>query len=323
MTIFRGERYMIKVGILGSGFGREHARLLQLHDDVDVVGIFGRNTERLKAIEDEFGIRGVTDSNELLQDPSIDVIDVCVPSAFHHKYVIGALRQQKHVWCEVPLSYSLAEAEEMMAEARQANRHLLVNQFSKFFPAYQHIHQFLRDGHAGKVLAAQQSVGISASQNNGPGIDTIVSDLMSIQFDFSTWLFGLPDTVRAFATTSIPPNRASVSAVLSYGDMNVVEHASSMMPEQYPFTRHTLLHGEKGTIEFNFRILGDWMEHRCLFYPVTGEARDLGVTHCYPHQAALNHMVDVISGKAQDSPLSIQHAIAAVRVAVAVNQSLE
>lgn len=90
----------------------------------------------------------------------------------------------------------------------------------------------------------------------------------------------------------------------------------------YPFTRRALLHGEQGTIEFTFRIRGDWLDHSCLFYPASGEPQDLGIAHCYPHQAALNHMVDVISGNTQDSPLSIQHAIASLRVAVVVNQSL-
>lgn len=316
---------MIRIGILGSGFGQEHARLLQLHDDVEVAGIFGRNTERLKAIEDEFGIRGVTDSDALFTDPSIDVIDVCVPTEFHYEYVMKALQHRKHVFCEMPISASLQEAEAMMAEAARVERHLLVNQFSKFFPAYQHIRQFLHGGHAGKVMAATQRIMTPLSSNDGPGLgrQTISVNLMTVEFDVTTWLFGVPKAVSAVGTAGLPSNRAEVQAFLAYEDLEVVVSASSMMPVMYPFTRNTIVHGEKGTLEFTFRIQGERLDHACLFYPVAGEAQDLGITHCYPHQAALNHMVEVIMGKAQDSPLSIQQAIASLRVAVAVNHALE
>lgn len=123
---------MLRVGILGTGFGKVHADIYRNLKGVEIAGIFGRTPETLNQLKEKLNVRVTTDANELINDPSIDFIDVCLPTTVHKEYVIQALKQKKHVFCETPISYSLEEAEEMRRHARESGKELLVDLFYKF-----------------------------------------------------------------------------------------------------------------------------------------------------------------------------------------------
>jgi predicted dehydrogenase len=99
------------VAVVGCGIGRSHIveGYVPNADKFKVAAICDLNRERLKTIGDEFGIeRRVVEFDELLADPTIDIIDICTPPMVHYSQVMAALKAGKHVICEKPLVGSLA-----------------------------------------------------------------------------------------------------------------------------------------------------------------------------------------------------------------------
>ncbi len=64
--------------------------------------------------------RPVRRLQEVLDDPRIDLVDVCTPNHLHAEQSIAALQAGKHVACEKPLARTLEEATAMRDAARRA-----------------------------------------------------------------------------------------------------------------------------------------------------------------------------------------------------------
>lgn len=109
-------------GLIGTGFmGRAHAIALRaigaVYDDIDaprsaVVADSDPSRAGVAARELAFE-RGTGDWRELLEDPDVDVIDICTPNHLHAEMARAALEAGKHVYCEKPLALDVAEAAEL------------------------------------------------------------------------------------------------------------------------------------------------------------------------------------------------------------------
>ena len=86
-----------------------------------IVAIAYANPLALAARQKEWGIpKGYGTWEELVADPTIEAISVCLPNALHHPVTLAAARAGKHVLCEKPLSLSLEKAQEMIDVCREA-----------------------------------------------------------------------------------------------------------------------------------------------------------------------------------------------------------
>src|SRR5947209_2396884 len=64
--------------------------------------------------------RAVTDLDELLQDPDIDALNLCLPHHLHAAVTVAAAQAGKHVLCEKPLALTPEECDRMIAASRAA-----------------------------------------------------------------------------------------------------------------------------------------------------------------------------------------------------------
>jgi UDP-N-acetylglucosamine 3-dehydrogenase len=81
----------MKVGLLGTGFGIAHARVYRTHPQVSDVVVFGRTPAKLHAFADEFGYATTTEVASIYDDPTIDLVDVCLPTSLHAEHALRAL----------------------------------------------------------------------------------------------------------------------------------------------------------------------------------------------------------------------------------------
>ena len=65
------------------------------------------------------GMQELQDYHEMLQDPEVQVVSVCLPSGMHIKVTIEAARAGKHVICEKPIDTDAARAQEMVDTCRE------------------------------------------------------------------------------------------------------------------------------------------------------------------------------------------------------------
>ncbi|WP_353476588.1 Gfo/Idh/MocA family oxidoreductase (plasmid) [Salipiger sp. H15] len=120
----------LNIGLIGSGFmGQAHAdafrRAAMLYRDLPAVPhpyMLADATEELAAeAAARFGFeRSTGDWRALVADPGVDVVDITSPNALHFDMAMAAIAAGKHVYCEKPLSVTLAEAEAMAAAAAAA-----------------------------------------------------------------------------------------------------------------------------------------------------------------------------------------------------------
>jgi len=122
MTSYAISHQPLRVGIVGSGFvAKLRAEIFSQDPRITVVAIAG-NPEKTQAIAQEFAIPHVHQYwSELVVRSDIDLVVICNVNRDHGAVVGQALRSGKHVIVEYPLSFNLAEAEELVKLAQQQN----------------------------------------------------------------------------------------------------------------------------------------------------------------------------------------------------------
>ena len=148
-------------------------------------------------------VKATANLDELLADPSIDLIDICVPTLVHPRLAIAALQAGKHVICEKPLARTAAAAREIEAAAAVATGFFMPAMCIRFWPEYAWLKQAI-DGQAyGRVLAARfrrvseppawgREHFFDGAKSGGAILDLHIHDA-----DFVQYCFGRPQAVYA------------------------------------------------------------------------------------------------------------------------------
>src|SRR3954471_20020694 len=102
----------IRVAILGAGKpGVRHAEGYKAAGGFQIAAVADLIPPRRKAIMDGFGVtREVAEANELVKDPNVDAISLCLPNHLHLPVALAVLRSGKHVLCETPPALNAGEA---------------------------------------------------------------------------------------------------------------------------------------------------------------------------------------------------------------------
>lgn len=154
-------RKTLNIGLIGSGFmGQAHAdafrRAAMLYKDLPALPqleiLANATPEMAAAAAERFGFRRSTgDWRELVADPQVDVVDITSPNHMHHAMAMAAIAAGKHVYCEKPLSVTVAEAEEMTAAARKAGVKTMVAFNNVKTPATMLARQIIEAGEIGTL----------------------------------------------------------------------------------------------------------------------------------------------------------------------------
>ncbi len=171
---------MVRIGIVGIGFmGWTHfAAATKLSEDGRPTGsklrngrvtaICARSPEKLSgdwtSIQGNFGPRGpkldlskigaYDNYRDLIADPDIDLVDVCLPNDQHEEVAVAALQAGKHVLVEKPIAVDPKAADRMLNAAAKSGKLLMVGQVLPFFPEFQFAAECISSQKYGKLLAA-------------------------------------------------------------------------------------------------------------------------------------------------------------------------
>ncbi len=122
------------VGVIGAHAWAEQAHLpgYAAYDRVELVAICDIVPERAEAMAEKFGIRKIyTDAHELIDDPEVQMVDVCTPTDTHLPLSLAAIDAGKHVLSEKPLAH---DAEDAFAAAALAQRNGRAHQAGLHLP---------------------------------------------------------------------------------------------------------------------------------------------------------------------------------------------
>jgi predicted dehydrogenase len=104
------------------------------------------------------GVPLFRDRPSLLAAGSLDFIDICTPPSSHLSLALWALENGLHVLCEKPVAVTRADAERLVAAARNAGRIVVPCHQYRFNPVWRQIGEWVRDGAIGEWHLGELSV---------------------------------------------------------------------------------------------------------------------------------------------------------------------
>ncbi len=269
---------MVKVGIAGIGFmGWIHWLAYQSIPGVTVTAICEMDEKRLQGdwtdIQGNFGPPGekvdlseiatYRDLDEMVQDDSVDLVDICLPPSVHLQAIEAAARAGKQVFCEKPLALNLADCDRANQVCESAGVSLQVGHVLPFFPEYEWARSEIASGKHGQLLGGHFKRVISdptwlkdfydPEKVGGPLLDLHIHDAHLIRL-----LFGMPKAVNSIGRT-----RGSVvsycDSFFRFEDPRIcVSSVSGVIDQQgRPFTHGFEIHMEKATLHFEFAGFAD------------------------------------------------------------------
>jgi len=325
----------MRIGILGAGdMAATHVTAYKQIPEVEVAGIVGRHKDKVEEVAGRLGVPGFTDPWTLLNDDTIEAIDITYPSSIHREYALAVLETGKHVFCETPIALNLEDAEAMSNAARANKRLLMVALLMRFVNHNQYIHDKVVSGgiglpqvsYAHRLSSSLAWVNRPAEVYGDPVVEMMIHD-----FDMLNWLFGMPRVVSGTALQTVDGVPAHVFATLDYGGHIALVEGSAIMPGTYPFSTSLRVVGNKAAIETRFRFSGipgdpltdEVPESELTFYPRSGAAEEPTVVGVDPYQAECEYFVKCVRGEANASLLDAEAGTSALRIALAVRESLE
>jgi predicted dehydrogenase len=124
----------VKIGVVGVGhLGRWHVQQLKNVSSAQLIGFFDSDTERSKAIENEFQTQAFNDFEDLLK--KVDALSIVTPTTTHFKYASQALLANKHIFIEKPITETVAEGQQLIDLANKNRLKLQVGHIERFNPA--------------------------------------------------------------------------------------------------------------------------------------------------------------------------------------------
>ena len=109
-----------KIGyaVVGLGVGKNHADAAYKSQNADLIAVCDLIEEKLEKAKEKYeGVLTYTDFDEMLKNPDIDIVSICLPSGMHAEFAVRALEAGKNVLVEKPIDITV-EAAQKIEEAR-------------------------------------------------------------------------------------------------------------------------------------------------------------------------------------------------------------
>ena len=157
------QKKQLRIGLLGFGaMGRTHTWAVQnipfFYGNTDfeatTVGLCTTSLQKASPLAREFGIPFATDcEDELINDPEIDIIDICTPNVFHYQTLKKAILAGKHVLCEKPLCITAEQAAEIAALPKKDGQILGMVFNNRYLAPILRAKQLIDEGRLGRILS--------------------------------------------------------------------------------------------------------------------------------------------------------------------------
>lgn len=150
----------LRIGIIGCGgiANGKHMPSIKAVDRADMVAFCDLIPERAEKAAKEYGTpdaKVYTDYQELLKDPTIDVVHVLTPNRSHAQLTIDALHAGKHVMCEKPMAKTAEDARRMVQAAKETGKKLTIGYQHRHKPESRFLKSVIERGDLGDIYYAK------------------------------------------------------------------------------------------------------------------------------------------------------------------------
>lgn len=142
----------VRVGIVGLEFGAEFIPIYQEHPDAEMYAICQRTQSRLDEVGDTYGVeRRYTSYEEMLANPSIDLVHINTPLQHHADHVVAALEAGKHVGCTIPMATSVEDCQRIVEAQQRTGLVYMMMETTVYSREFLFVQELYRSGKLGKL----------------------------------------------------------------------------------------------------------------------------------------------------------------------------
>lgn len=220
----------VRWGILGAGnIAATLTRAVTARTASSVVAVGSRGAQKAQLFIDEHlgGDASVTahgSYEELVADPSVDVIYVATPHSHHREHALLAINAGKHVLVEKSFTRNEAEAQEVLEAARQQRVFVMEAMWTRFLPHVAAVRNVIDSGVIGEVNTIMADHGFLFPYDPNHRIYNInlagggLLDLGVYPVSFVHDVLGVPEQVHAHGSLTSDGVDGQISMIFQYAD---------------------------------------------------------------------------------------------------------
>ncbi len=262
----------VRVGIIGAGWpGIQHAKGFAGAGGFKVTAVADLiPSRREKFLGDHAASKQYASAEELIKDPDVDAVSVCIPNHLHGPVATAALREGKHVICEPPPASNAAQARQIERAAAKAQKVLLYASMRRFGGPELAAKQAITKGYLGDVYHVRATWMRTRGMPLGTGWYSDKSrsgggaliDLGSQVLDLAWHLLGQPMPASAYGIAhqhfagTLPEGMTcdvddAAFALLRFENGKSIELAASWAINQSPQQQGAIcrVYGKEGAVE--------------------------------------------------------------------------
>jgi UDP-N-acetylglucosamine 3-dehydrogenase len=245
----------VRIGLVGAGFmGGVHLNAYANIPGVEVVGVADARMERSKAGAERVGARPYSSYDELVAAEDVDVVDICLPTAFHKDLALRAAGEGRHVILEKPIARTLEDAQEILDAFSGDGPRLFVGHVVRFFPEYVGIKDKIEAGDlgtAGVVRTSRRSPFLRGWNDwyaDWRASGGVLLDLVIHDFDFLRWALGEVERAYARGVLGREYNRLDYALTTLRFEGGAIAHVEGHWGYPGPFNYSIEVAGSRGLL---------------------------------------------------------------------------
>ncbi|NLY31093.1 MAG: Gfo/Idh/MocA family oxidoreductase [Firmicutes bacterium] len=261
----------LRVAIAGCGMISDfHIKAMKQIPELEVLGVWDISADAAKALAEKHSVKAYGSYDEMITDPQVDIIDICLPAGVHAQYGCKAAEAGKHLIVEKPIDVTKEAGEQLIAAADKAGVKLAVILQNRFAPSMAKVRKALDEGTLGRLLYGEATVKWYRQESyytskpwkgtwefDGGGA-LLVQAIHTI--DLLLWFMGSRvKNIQSFARTLLHPIEVEdlAAAVLEFesGALGYIVGSTAMKPG---FPERIELYGEKGSIALEAGRIVRW-----------------------------------------------------------------
>src|SRR5919112_479702 len=313
----------MRIGLVGAGFmGGVHLNAYTAIPEVEVVGVADARTEAAEAGAEMVGARPYRSFEELVAAEDVELVDVCLPTAFHRDLALLAAGEGKHVILEKPIARTMEDAREILEAFSGDGPRLFVGHVVRFFPEYVGIKEKIDAGDLGTIGLVRTSrrspflLGWNDWYADWRVSGGVLLDLVIHDFDYLRWVLGEVERVYARGVLGREYNRLDyVLATLRF-ESGAIAHVEGHWGYPGPFNYSIEVAGSDALLSVDSTEPPSLQ----LISGAPGEVPDLASGKS-PYEKELEHFIHCIA-TGEEPIVEAQDASEAVRIGHAATESV-
>lgn len=198
----------LKIGMIGLGrISKTHLRSIADIKEAELTAVCDVNEKIVEEVSSMYQVEGFTDFEKVISHPKVEAVMILTPPETHFEIVDCALRANKHVFCEKPLTSSLEDAYKMREQVVSKDIVFQIGFTERYNEGYRMAWEAISDGLLGAPFMMRSKRDIpkrfvenidwikDPNRGGGPLVECLIHDI-----DLSHWYFG--DRVAAVTASS-------------------------------------------------------------------------------------------------------------------------